>query len=334
MNKVYVIIAVIVSVIIIATLVFISTKPKDLEKLSPTATTIQTRTIRGIGFKDGAWSKYSLSGFGIEFEGEGKRNIRGLGTIKSLSFDYRGKKFIGIEGDIQPDITKNERYGFLSLFDIESGQQAYGLLRLRDRVLCLSALEGVKTGGIYQEFGKENVEESFSLEDVGNFIGEDEYTLPSGKKVKVLKFKKNINVSEKGVRFYSQELWISGEVPMYYVYFAEKYIENGTEKIGPELKLIDFGLSGAISSFTSNDIAICESEAEEQPLPIPQQGNKLYCNNDDDCVCGIDRETKECAYGNRRYIDASVKCQDFCEGITGSIRIKCINNLCMPAFLE
>ncbi|MEM1577560.1 MAG: hypothetical protein QXM27_00885 [Candidatus Pacearchaeota archaeon] len=56
--------------------------------------------------------------------------------------------------------------------------------------------------------------------------------------------------------------------------------------------------------------------------------DKFYCKDDSDCACGIDKETGECAFGNKEYIDTSKQCPDFCTGIGGNLGVKCINNSC------
>lgn len=61
---------------------------------------------------------------------------------------------------------------------------------------------------------------------------------------------------------------------------------------------------------------------------------KRFCQGDSDCVCGVDRETGLCDFGNREFIDTSKQCPDFCTGIHGRFRIKCINNQCQKVFLK
>jgi len=56
--------------------------------------------------------------------------------------------------------------------------------------------------------------------------------------------------------------------------------------------------------------------------------NTTFCNNDVDCACGTNIETGKCFYGNIRYVDISKQCPDFCTGIAGNLKIKCINNEC------
>ncbi len=56
--------------------------------------------------------------------------------------------------------------------------------------------------------------------------------------------------------------------------------------------------------------------------------DKLSCNKDLDCSCGRDTETNDCAYGNKKYINKSEQCPDFCNGITNNLEVKCIDNKC------
>jgi hypothetical protein len=54
------------------------------------------------------------------------------------------------------------------------------------------------------------------------------------------------------------------------------------------------------------------------------------CNRDADCGCGVHAETGECFYGNKDYVDSNPAkvCPDFCAGIDGSFKIRCVENLC------
>lgn len=53
-----------------------------------------------------------------------------------------------------------------------------------------------------------------------------------------------------------------------------------------------------------------------------------YCQTDDDCACGVKRDSRECFYGNKEYVDTTYQCPDFCEGIHGGYIIKCVENEC------
>lgn len=52
------------------------------------------------------------------------------------------------------------------------------------------------------------------------------------------------------------------------------------------------------------------------------------CNINLDCACGVNIETKSCFLGNKKYVDTTKQCPDFCSGIAGNLTIKCINNFC------
>jgi len=54
------------------------------------------------------------------------------------------------------------------------------------------------------------------------------------------------------------------------------------------------------------------------------------CNVDSDCACGRKIGTNECFFGNKKYVNTVSPCPDFCSGIDGKMRIKCVNNICTP----
>lgn len=61
--------------------------------------------------------------------------------------------------------------------------------------------------------------------------------------------------------------------------------------------------------------------------------DKLFCNLDNDCVCGgIDKETNNCFLGNKDYfeknVDKTKDCPDFCTGIANMFETKCVQNKC------
>ena len=62
--------------------------------------------------------------------------------------------------------------------------------------------------------------------------------------------------------------------------------------------------------------------------------SKNFCNIDEDCACGVDKETNQCAFGNKNYIDTSKQCPDFCEGFAGIYTIKCVNNTCVQVLRQ
>lgn len=62
---------------------------------------------------------------------------------------------------------------------------------------------------------------------------------------------------------------------------------------------------------------------------------EVFCENDSDCACGRNKTTNECAIGNEKYIndeneDNVEPCPDFCSGIEGNLKVKCVTNKCRP----
>ncbi|MBI4176750.1 MAG: hypothetical protein HY516_00120 [Candidatus Aenigmarchaeota archaeon] len=57
-------------------------------------------------------------------------------------------------------------------------------------------------------------------------------------------------------------------------------------------------------------------------------GSEKFCSADSDCACGVNTRTKECFYGNEKYVDKNSQCPDFCSGIGGNLGIKCVKNEC------
>ena len=55
------------------------------------------------------------------------------------------------------------------------------------------------------------------------------------------------------------------------------------------------------------------------------------CVTTADCACGVHKETRECFYGNKEYVDTAAQCPDFCTGIAGNLEIVCSENRCVHA---
>gem|GEM_PF-1099151 len=73
------------------------------------------------------------------------------------------------------------------------------------------------------------------------------------------------------------------------------------------------------------------NESENETLdqtPAVNKTDEPGCTSSSDCACGVDKETGDCAFGNKDFIDVSVQCPDFCSGIAGHLEIKCVNNKC------
>lgn len=74
-----------------------------------------------------------------------------------------------------------------------------------------------------------------------------------------------------------------------------------------------------------------ECFAKKAGVEIEHEGicvSKVSCETNDDCACGRDTETGECAFGNKKYIDESNPCPDFCASISGELKIRCVKNKC------
>jgi hypothetical protein len=69
--------------------------------------------------------------------------------------------------------------------------------------------------------------------------------------------------------------------------------------------------------------------AQQNPTQSTEISPEKSCQIDADCSCGRHKDTKQCFYGNIKYIDpASGSCPDFCGGIDGKLTSKCISGEC------
>ncbi|MBU4351413.1 hypothetical protein KKF47_01945 [Patescibacteria group bacterium] len=75
----------------------------------------------------------------------------------------------------------------------------------------------------------------------------------------------------------------------------------------------------------------CQKQ-ENKPIPasppLTQTNDERDCETDLDCACGYRKGGQECFYGNRDYVDTSRQCPDYCGGITGRLRLRCVDNTC------
>jgi len=62
---------------------------------------------------------------------------------------------------------------------------------------------------------------------------------------------------------------------------------------------------------------------------ISNQPGELSCQQDSDCACGVHKETRDCFYGNSRFVDTGEQCPDYCSGIAGNLEIKCVGGRCV-----
>ncbi|MEM5831364.1 MAG: hypothetical protein QXO40_04130 [Candidatus Aenigmatarchaeota archaeon] len=286
------------------------------------------KIIPGIGFKKESWLEYKLEGYGVSLMG-GKETPRVFkALVKLISLPIGGKEYIGIEMD------SDELMGgmmFAMVFNKETGESLYLAKGKGMPTQCLKEkfMEGFVGGLPDVAFSDENLEKEYKVDlSEWNFVGEEEITLESGRKIKVAKFKKEgVFENEKIIN----ELWLSGEVPIYFVMFKEKI---GT--VERSIMLSNFGMDGGLPNFTEEDLKSCSKELSGLPEFYPDfLGSslgvaKMFCQTDTDCVCGVDKETGKCAFGNKEFIDTSKQCPDFCTGIGGQFTIKCVRNVCTP----
>ncbi len=54
-----------------------------------------------------------------------------------------------------------------------------------------------------------------------------------------------------------------------------------------------------------------------------------YCDSTADCACGVQKETRQCFYGNKDYVDTAQQCPDFCNGIAAHLEIVCSEHKCI-----
>lgn len=73
-----------------------------------------------------------------------------------------------------------------------------------------------------------------------------------------------------------------------------------------------------------------ENETECQNYVLASSGGIAdnNCTSDSDCACGKHKTTGECFVGNKKYVNTTEQCPDFCTGIAGNFEIKCVNNKC------
>ncbi len=67
---------------------------------------------------------------------------------------------------------------------------------------------------------KNNIKENYQVDKTYQFVDKEKIRLESGKEIEIFKYKKT-GLVEEGIEYQGQELWLSGEVPTYFVYFAD-----------------------------------------------------------------------------------------------------------------
>ncbi|MFN3813921.1 MAG: hypothetical protein ACK4SM_04795, partial [Aquificaceae bacterium] len=87
-------------------------------------------------------------------------------------------------------------------------------------------------------------------------------------------------------------------------------------------------MNEGLSDFTNKDSKNCNGVSKRQQQ-LSADISKKHCQTDADCACGVDKETGQCAFGNKQFIDTSKQCPDFCTGFAGHFVLKCVNNICV-----
>lgn len=275
-------------------------------------------SIKGIGFKKESWAEYEMEGYGWKFQ-NGKREMMGKILVKLISLPIKGKEYYGIEIDGKED-SPLEGVIFAMIFE-KDGEGSYYLVKTKQTpTLCMSEkISGYED--IPEFFNQKSIDQQYKVDlSTWQFVAEEEMTLKSGKKIKVFKFKINME------KYDSRDLWLSPQVPTYLVLSRETI-----EGVNRSIVLTNFGMDGGLPNFTNEDLKTCDSERTLPQLPdLPSEISKMFCQTEADCVCGVDKKTGKCAFGNKQFIDSSKQCPDFCGGIYGKFRIRCVSNVCTP----
>lgn len=182
--------------------------------------------IEGIGFQDGAWAKYKISNKG--------KNEEILS--KMISFKTKDQNLLVIE-------KESEEISLALFLKEEDKIPQYLLVKRDDKVECFNELLGYLKEIFPYFFNEEFLEKAYQVKEIEKILGEREFTLESGKKIKVFQI-------EKGTPERKVQILLSGDVPGYLVFFQEN----------SEISLVlsDFGLSGAVSKFTFEDLLECQ----------------------------------------------------------------------------
>jgi hypothetical protein len=278
--------------------------------------------IKGIGFKKGAWAEYKVEGYGVRYYGNVEEEKIGKILVELISLTIKGKEYIGIEID-HKESAPFEKSIFAQLFE-KDNKNSYYLAKInRSPTICMS-----QPPPYYEDvpelFDKKSIEQEYEVDlTIWKFIGKENLRLNSGKNIEVFKFRM-VGMLQ-GAKI-TRDLWLSSEIPTYMVLNKETIGDKSRS-----ITLVNFGMEGGLPLFTDKDVNACNAEVSDfsQLHPnIQPEVSKKFCQHDMDCVCGVDKETGKCAFGNRNFIDTSKQCPDFCSGIGGQFEIKCINNIC------
>lgn len=77
-----------------------------------------------------------------------------------------------------------------------------------------------------------------------------------------------------------------------------------------------------------NGVLVPQPDSYGCPRPPICDTATNACTSNADCLCGLDRNTRQCAIGNRANITGRCNAPDFCTGISGKCGPACVNNRC------
>lgn len=61
---------------------------------------------------------------------------------------------------------------------------------------------------------------------------------------------------------------------------------------------------------------------------VSEGTGETKCDADEDCACGTNIMTGECFTGNKEYVNVTRQCPDFCTGIAGNFKTRCVEHVC------
>ena len=163
-----------------------------------------------------------------------------------VSYTIQQKIYRGIEIERKAE-EEPEMRGFIlwgEAGDLIQGIQA-------DPAGCICTRMMVTPLPQYVPATKETIGEKYEVEERFDFIGKDRFKTESGKEVEVLKFMSAAYVKNETI---IDEVWISPQVPFYFVYLTE-YAKSGP--VAYEVILIDFDVKGGEPYFTQEAIENC-----------------------------------------------------------------------------
>jgi len=216
--------------IILLAFLFISCGKKseksEAAKSTKTEEKVMKDTTKAFGdMKSGAWAEYTGPEGGIQ-------------KMKYFEDTWEGKECYIIETESQgPQMLATNQ----SWIDKSTGKGVLFVTKFGDKIM--------RTDITQTPASKIDTSEKFKPESevskITEKIGEDKYTTPTGKTVKVVKYKASIITGE------SVESWVSDEVPFKNV----QIISAGS----PNLTLRDFGSSGSQRAITKQEVETAQT---------------------------------------------------------------------------